>query len=269
MKVAAFDFDGTLHVGPHLGPDMSHLEASHGGFRAADLEAIEAWRAAGHLAVAATGRSRAALAHGMQGSTLRFDYQVLSNGASAATGDGAELIFAYPIDPDVLRAAIDAFSEQPGMAVFGTTIGAIDGVFANNTGDTSNLTAHFTPMTKADVPDHTFAVVPLWVPEDDTLRADVVVWAEALGGVTVAQNQTYVDVMAPGRTKGTGVLELLDHLGLDRADVELYTFGDSWNDLSMHAIADHAHSFTHSPADVQAATGTVLTSVAEVLTSYL
>ncbi|MCP1387786.1 Cof-type HAD-IIB family hydrolase [Corynebacterium sp. TA-R-1] len=259
MKVAAFDFDGTLH----------HPNSDGGGFRRADLEAIEAWRAAGNLAVAATGRSRAALAHGMQGSTLQFDYQVLSNGASAATGDGAELIFAYPIDPDVLRAAIDTFRDQPGMAVFGTTIGAVDGVFANNTGDTSNLTAHFTRMTEADIPDYTFAVVPLWVPEDDQLRADVVAWAEALGGVTVAQNQTYVDIMAPGRTKGAGVLELLEQLRLDRDGVELYTFGDSWNDLSMHEIADHSHSFRHSPADVQAATHNVIGSVAEAINTYL
>ena len=85
----------------------------------------------------------------------------------------------------------------------------------------------------------------------------------------VAQNQDYIDLMAPGRSKGAGIQELFGVLGLDRADVELYTFGDSWNDITMHAFADHSHSFPHSPADVQAATDHVIGSVSEVLGGYM
>lgn len=256
MKIAAFDFDGTLH----------HPGDPNGGFNPADLAAIQAWREAGHLAISATGRSRSALAYGLRGSGLSFDYQVLSNGASAATGDNRELIFGYTIDTDVLHKAIDAFGERAGLAVYGTTIGPIDGVFADNTGGISHFTEHFTPMTRADIPEHEFAVVPIWVPNNEPLRREVVAWAESLeGNYTVAQNQEYVDIMAPGRTKGAGVIELIERLGFDRADVELYTFGDSWNDMSMHAIADHSYSFTHSPADVRAATDHVISRVADAL----
>ena len=121
-------------------------------------------------------------------------------------------------------------------------------------------------MTRADIPEHQFAVVPIWVPTDEALRREVVAWGESLAGdYTVAQNQQYVDIMAPGRTKGAGILELLDRLHIDRADVELYTFGDSWNDMSMHAIADHSYGFTHSPADVRAATDHVIRRVADAL----
>ena len=261
MKVAAFDFDGTLY---HRRADGTH------GFDDADLEAVRAWRAAGHLAIAATGRSRSALAFGMgKGLThpddLVFDYRVLSNGGSATTGDGAELIYAYPIDTAILETAIDTFADTPGMAVFGTTVGPVDGMFANTTGADDEFTAHFTPMTKADIPDHTFAVVPLWVPGDEALRAEVVAWAQRFDQVTVAQNQDYVDIMAAGRSKGAGVEDLLRTVGIDRAEVELYTFGDSWNDLPMHAAADHSFSFPHSPNDVQAATDHVTGSVAEAL----
>lgn len=263
MKIAAFDFDGTLH---HPLPDGSY------GFNPADLEALAAWRNAGHLAIAATGRSRSALAHGLHDlpadADLTFDYQVLANGGLAATDDGATLLFAYPLDPAILHAAIDAFGNRDGMAVFGTTTGAVDGVFANNTGADSQLTAHFSPMTKADIAEHTFAVVPLWVPDNDALRAEVVVWAQQFDTVTVAQNQEYVDIMAPGRNKGAGILELLERIGLGRGEVDLYTFGDSWNDLAMHNIADHSYSFHHSPEDVQAATDYVIGSIAEVLPAY-
>ena len=256
MKVAAFDFDGTLHHPPH-------------GFREEDIAAIDAWRAAGHLAISATGRSRTALAHGMRGSSLAFDYQVLSNGGSATDGANEKLIFGHEVSGDVLRAALDAFGSRGGLAIFGTTLGRVDGVFANNTGISHDFTAHFQPMTRADIPDHRFAVVPIWVPGDTQLRAEVVAWALELGGVEVAQNQDYIDLMAPGRSKGAGITQLLDELRLPRESVQLYTFGDSWNDLPMHAIADVSHSFPHSPEEVRAATDHVIGAVSDVLGGYM
>ena len=256
MKVAAFDFDGTLHHPPH-------------GFREEDIAAIDAWRAAGHLAFSATGRSRTALAHGMRGSGLTFDYQVLSNGGSATDGANRQLIFGHEVAGSVLQATLDAFGSRDGLAIFGTTLGSVDGVFANNTGITHTFTAHFAQMTPADIPDHRFAVVPIWVPANAELRTEVVDWASTLGEVEVAQNQDYIDLMAPGRSKGAGILQLLDELRLPRESIQLYTFGDSWNDLPMHAIADVSHSFHHSPSEVRAATDRVIGSVAEVLGEYM
>ena len=58
-------------------------------------------------------------------------------------------------------------------------------------------------------------------------------------------------------------------IGLRREDVELYTFGDSWNDLSMHDTADLSHSFLHSPEDVKAATNHVIGAVADALPRYM
>lgn len=260
MKIAAFDFDGTLL---HSRDDGTH------SFNNADLQAIRAWRDAGHLAIAATGRSRSALTFGIGDADLTFDYRVLSNGASATTGDDAELIYAYPIDPAILRAAVTSFEEVDDVAVFGTTIGPIDGAFVLNTDRWSAFTGHFSRLAVDDIDHHTFAVVPIWVPANDALRSDVVRWAQQFEEVTVAQNQDYVDIMAAGRSKGTGILELIAALGFDRDHVELYSFGDSWNDLSMHDAADVSHSFPHSPADVQAATDHVITSVAEVLPRYM
>ncbi|WP_175935573.1 HAD family hydrolase [Corynebacterium sp. Marseille-P4321] len=254
MKVAAFDFDGTLH---HPGA----------GINPSDIAAIDAWRNAGHLAISATGRSRSALAYALRGSGLEFDYQVLSNGGSATDGANTELIYGYEVDAAVLHAALDAFGEREGLAIFGTTLGRVDGVFANNTGAAHTFTAHFEPMTRADIPAHRFAVVPIWVPGNEALRAEVVEWAHTLDGVTVAQNQDYIDLMAPGRNKGAGVEELLAGVGVEPD--QLITFGDSWNDLTMHEIATVSHSFRHSPPEVQDATDRVIGAVHEVLAGYL
>lgn len=256
VKIAVFDFDGTLY---HRRPNGTY------SFNQQDLEAISAWRDNGNLAVAATGRSRSALTFAMPPEdALVFDYRVLSNGASATTGDGADLIYAYPIDTDILRAAVEEFGDTEGVAIFGTTVGPVDGAFSINTKTGDLFTDHFARMELADIPDHTFAVVPIRV-TDPALRRHVASWADQFPQVTVAQNLDYVDIMANGRNKGTGVLELLEHLGIKREDVEIYTFGDSWNDLDMHAIADQSFSFTHSPADVKEATDHVIEAVADVL----
>ena len=261
VKIAAFDFDGTLY---HRRADGTH------SFNRPDLDAIRAWREAGHLAIAATGRSRSALAFAMPpDDALTFDYRVLSNGASATTGDDAQLIFAYPIDTAILYAAVEEFGATEGVAVFGTTVGPVDGAFSRGTAAsaqfTDQFTDHFSRMTPADIPDHTFAVVPIRV-ADPALRPRVVAWAQQFPQVTVAQNMDYVDIMAHGRNKGAGIAELLDILGIKREDTELYTFGDSWNDLDMHAAADMSFSFPHSPDDVRAATTHVIEAVADVLT---
>lgn len=52
MKMAAFDIDGTILFPEGIAPDV--------------LAALQEWQAAGHLAVAATGKSRSALDHALR-----------------------------------------------------------------------------------------------------------------------------------------------------------------------------------------------------------
>ena len=262
MKIAAFDFDGTLH-------HSTDTDTGEHGFDPADMAAIQAWRDAGHIAISATGRSRTALEFGMRHCPIRFDYQVLSNGGSATTGDNERLLYSHLVDPEIVEQVVTHFADTDGVAVFGTTIGHVDGEFSSNTQARSSFTVNFDRMTTADIPHHEFAVVPLWIPGNEALRAEVYEWTRALPHVSVAQNQDFIDIMAPGRTKGAGIQDLLQLLDVPREDIELYTFGDSWNDLSMHEIADHSHSFRHSPAEVQQRTDHVINRVADVLPSYI
>src|SRR5699024_306403 len=70
MKIAAFDIDDTL-LFPH-------------GIAEEDIAAIRAWQEAGHLAVAATGKSLSALGSALQPYDLTFDYSVAFTGAGVA-----------------------------------------------------------------------------------------------------------------------------------------------------------------------------------------
>lgn len=202
----------------------------------------------------------------MHGVERAFDYNVLSNGAAASDGDN-ELLFGHPLPSAVVREAVSTFQQVEGIAVYGTTFGEVDGIFANNTAAPdkgSPLATHFQQMTLDDVTAHDFGVIPLWIPENPSLRDTVVEWLDRhLTHASYTTNGNFVDIIAPGVNKGAGIAELLAFIGL--TDYQLYTFGDSWNDLPMHAVADVSHSFDFSPDDVKDATDHVISHVADVL----
>lgn len=256
VKIAAFDIDGTLRRG--------------GTIADKDIAAIDAWRSAGHLAISATGRSRSSLGRALAGIDITFDFNVLSNGGAATSRDD-ELLFGHPISPALVAEAVREFSDVDGIAVYGTTFDAHDGVFANNTaiaGVGSPLARGFISMTPEDIHDHQFGVVPLWVPDNPELRIQLIERIEAvLPHATYTTNHEFVDIIAPGVSKGTGIHQLLEIAKIESC--ELYTFGDSWNDLPMHEVADHSHSFTISPDDVQQSTDHVIEHVADVLGNYI
>jgi len=71
----------------------------------------------------------------------------------------------------------------------------------------------------------------------------------------------WVDVSAPGVSKGTGVALLARDLGVDAADV--LVIGDGGNDLSMFDWAGRSIAMGQSPPEVQAAADEVTASVEE------
>ena len=84
----------------------------------------------------------------------------------------------------------------------------------------------------------------------------------------MVRNQEFLDLVPAGATKGAGLRALLDG-PLAGQDVEVWTIGDSWNDLDMHAVADHAVALPWSPPEVTAACETTVGSMAELITTIL
>lgn len=60
-------------------------------------------------------------------------------------------------------------------------------------------------------------------------------------------------------TKGSAILEVLEHLGLDRADA--IGIGDSWNDVEMFQVVGTPVAMGNAPAELQRLAGRVTTAV--------
>ena len=252
MKIAAFDIDDTL-LFPH-------------GIAEEDIAAIRAWQEAGHLAVAATGKSLSALGSALQPYDLTFDYSVAFTGAGVADRGGS-YIFSRTVPVDSLREILVPLLDDPSVAVYAMPLHGPDALLsAEPARFTGTILQDWVRVDFADLDAGDVACLPVWVPNDQSrqrqLRDDIL---RAHPELAVHIHRTFLDIVPAGVDKATGMQEVFAHLGLPREEVRLYTFGDSWNDLALHAIADRSYAFSWSPDEVMDAADEVIESVAPAL----
>ncbi|MCT1368037.1 HAD-IIB family hydrolase [Kocuria massiliensis] len=255
-QLMAFDLDGTLVFDQKISAES--------------VEAIHEWQAAGNLAVCSTGKSIAATIHALQGTGLRFDYYVLYTGGAVTDAD-FRVLTSHTIPNVVVREIVETLTQEQGIAVYGTTLESDhDAHFPSTTGSkSSSILAHFAPMAVEDIPHHEFVGIPLFIEGNEERMERTTSWIRERfhGQVDCHRNQDFLDVVPPSCTKGTG-LAWLDEAYLG-GRYETYSIGDSWNDLAMHAWAQHSASFPYSPLEVQDATDTVVATAAEYIRSVL
>ncbi|SDM29364.1 HAD-IIB family hydrolase [Actinomyces ruminicola] len=240
---------------------------------AADLAAMQRWREAGNLLVVDTGKSVFATRNTLTPVGLSFDYAVTFTGAVLIDGDYQVLSARYL--PDGVAHEIATFLQGiDGLTVFGTTMEA-DHILSDTYHETSPILEIFLPMTLEEMPDHRFIGVPMRV-RDDAVRDRIVAeltdrWSEE---IEVVRNQEFLDVIPAGATKGAGLIDLVDTLTgpdgpLAGERIETWSVGDSWNDIPMHAVADHAICLPWSPPDVVAACERSVGSMAALIEELL
>ena len=256
MRIAAFDIDGTL-LFPH-------------GIAAEDVAAIRAWQDAGHLAVAATGKSLPALRQALEGYDLTFDYSVVFTGAAVADREG-NYIFSRTVPTESLTEILARLVEDPSVAVYATSLHEGDALLSQEPArNVGTILQEWTPMVVAELDTRDVACIPVWVPDDQSrqrkLRTRILA---AHPDLAVHINRTFPDIVPAGVDKATGIAEVISHLGLPREEVTLYTFGDSRNDLPLHAVADRSYAFGWSPDEVMDSADEVIESVAPVLRRLL
>lgn len=178
-----------------------------------------------------------------------------------------EILYEQYLPTETVEKVLDMLSTVQGISCFGTRLWERDARFLdtrNGDSDTSIL-VDYEDMSPDEIPHHQFIGIPIWVPGDDALRQQLVDRIRSSFDCECVTNQDFIDIIPAGCTKGTGLAWLSTHLGVPRSEVELYTFGDSFNDLAMHEVADESFSFTWSPEEVRKRTTNVVTGVEKPL----
>lgn len=233
----------------------------------ADCEAMARWRAAGNLLAVDTGKSSFATRNVLEPLGIVFDYGIVFTGAVLIDG-GYRVLSARRLPDGVARDVASRTVDLPYVTTYATTI-ETDYILADNNEGISSILSVFKHMTLEEMDAHRFIGVPLRVTDaalGERLQAEISRRWE--GVLDCHRNQDFLDFVPAGATKGTGLRSLLGG-PLAGKEVEVWSIGDSWNDLDMHAVADHAIALPWSPPEVTAVCETTVGSIAELINTIL
>ena len=219
--------------------------------------AVDAVRAAGVPVIVATGRSvwgalPTAAALGLDGIEL-----VCSNGAVVYDGRARTILHEVTINPGPAALAL---AERAPTAGFAVERGA-DG-WLHTAGFVRDFPGPF--LAEVELAELLTVPTPRLVGrlDDFTPEEAAGIAAAALSGAEYTWDigySSWIDVMAPGVSKASGVALVAADLGIAASDV--LAIGDGSNDVELFAWVGHAIAMGQAPESVQAAAHAVTESV--------
>ena len=257
-RLLATDLDGTLVF-------------RHGADRD-DARALAAWRAGGDLLTLATGRSVGLVRRAVDavaastGVTLGYDYVVCASGTTVLDGAG-RVLRTRALEPGQVAAVAELVMGRGDTALFASTLDR-DLVLHDPTGfgdDPRVYADHFSAATLAQALEASVVALPVYVP-DPVLADALAARIEAELGLAAPRSTNFIDVVAPGESKGVGLRRLIEHLsGRGTPVSETIALGDSWNDLPLFETCDRSFAMAHAPRQVRQGATDVAASVAQAL----
>jgi Cof subfamily protein (haloacid dehalogenase superfamily) len=243
MRLIATDLDGTL---------LDSSSAVSPRTRAA----LDAARARGIHVVPVTARQPIGL-RAIAADAAFDDWALCSNGAYAVHLTEGRMLFAEELPAATIRTLAEALRASiPGLLFASVREGGETFVAQQGYAEIADLSDHKRdPKTMGGVPLEQVLSAPslkfvIRHPElapaalFDTLRSLGLTGFEA-----TLSGAPFVEVMAEGVTKATGLARLCAHLGIDRADV--VAFGDALNDVEMLRWAGHGVAMADAAPVVQ------------------
>ncbi|MEG0275911.1 MAG: HAD family hydrolase [Coprobacillus sp.] len=232
MKVLFSDMDGTII-------DFNEMKHPH------DKEMLKELKKQGHLIAFNTGRNYQEAHNCIRKHEFPFDYLILNNGAHIVNKEGKE-IFKKIIPQHIGRSIIEFSMKIPDMYVFfydgNRTLGYCNqktfehATIGNIEINDVNFVDEYLKVKEFDI----IAVHQINEQTEDILKVQKYIADNFSEYAHGCLNTHYLDITAVGCTKGSGVLALKDLL---HEKVETYCIGDSYNDISMFELSDHAYTF--------------------------
>ena len=287
-----------------ISTDLDGTIVFNGTISLRDREAMARWRAAGNLLVINTGRSVSALEHVVVPMGLEFDNAILYTGAAIVDEDiRVQCTTALPAG--VVEDILDFVEGAPGVTVFTTGLDE-DLLVYDTIGSGSELLTLFRPATRRELDRREIIGVPMRFTDPEmAARTETYLHRRWEGQAVGFRNQDFIDVVPASASKGEGLRQLVASLaeppvgeaagvsgegesgtgvageataggsvglgvGPDQLEsVETWSIGDSWNDISMHAAADHSYALPWSPPEVVAQCDGTVSSLADLIDSLM
>ena len=273
-----------------ISTDLDGTIVFNGSIPLRDREAMARWRADGNLLVINTGRSVSALEHVVVPMGLEFDNAILYTGA-AVVDENIRVRCSTALPPGVVEDILDFVEGAPGVTVFTTGLDE-DLLIYDTIGSGSELLTLFRPATRRELDGREVIGVPMRFTDSEMAsRTETYLRRRWEGQAVGFRNQDFIDVVPASASKGEGLRQLVASLSespaqapaSDLADdssasgvaeppvepIETWSIGDSWNDISMHAAADHSYALPWSPPEVVAQCDGTVSSLADLIDSLM
>ena len=247
MKLLACDLDGTL------------VETEKNFIRKDNIEAIKRLRNKGHKFIISTGRDIKGIKSIFNDNNdVEFDYLVLCNGALILDNNFNEIYKntlphhvvksvyndIYKVNTDKDAAMYVTYEDTSSVFYTGCNkefkdfLGAFENV--NNESEVFskereyNLISIFSKSSNCEIAE--------------CLKEKLVeTFGDSYG---IFRNQAFVDMVGKDCSKGSGLKKILE---MENWDINnLYTIGDSYNDISMFEITDNSYTFNRAEEGVKA-----------------
>ena len=250
MKILASDYDGTLRTEEYVAKT--------------DIEAIKEFQAAGNLFGIVTGRSMESLENEIARNGFTYDFIVTNNGG-----------VIYDKDKNLLQCSYMDFDKAVEIIKHIKTLNCVSYVINDGfhrykyTVDSHQVDHKYGNVTDTEIPQAEVLgrkkVAQLVISLNDAdLAEEISAYInENFKGYAVAYiNVNCVDIVCEGVSKAEGLLYIERHLGLSHDDI--YTIGDSFNDLPM-LEAFKGCTVANAKESIQEQIGVVYQNVADCI----
>lgn len=243
MIILASDFDGTLYQG-----------AKNGSFLPGDIEAIQNFQKNGNLFGVCTGRPLNAILDATS-DRISYDFYIITSGAIILDKE-RNILFQKCLTHHVLQKILDLYQDQCAIVVQADS--KIYSFYSAN-GMPAKQEIIYSPDELKDTHIHGISMMCDNEKQAQSISQRLI--QQLPNEIRAFQNIQYVDIVAEGCSKGTG----MDFLKHQLPNSLLGGIGDSYNDEPLLKSADVAFTFHHSPKQIQQYCDHLVANVAEAI----
>lgn len=245
-KLLATDLDGTLVVRNTISDE--------------NQKAIKELREKNNIFAVSTGRPLNGVAYLEDEYNIKIDYYILLNGAFIL--DGNKNIIKYDcIKKEVVRNIIDEI-ETDDMSI------SIESGYCTYMLSESDELPY--PNKKningIDEIEEEMSLISVYMPTYSIEKIDQIndFINEKYGQTVIGyRNSNYIDIVPKGCSKGNGVKIVAEKESI-KVD-NIYTIGDSWNDVTMFEVSNNSFTFNNVEESLKTKTKYIVRSVAECI----
>ncbi len=251
QKLLACDVDGTIVL------DESQTISKK------DLESIKKFRAAGHIFALCTGRPLLWTLPLIEKYQIQTDALILCNGSDVYSVNPSNptdttTICSSSIPNKIGLEILKYFYEQKTFSMYwdieGCTYEMKDRRLPFDTSVVQDLKASHVSIEEALKMESDFVCIGISAFSSSPKEAEearlyiLERWGKYIASF---RNQFFVDIAALGASKGVGIRNLIQHLD---KDLEVYSIGDSFNDLPMFEEVGPSNAFlmNHGETELKA-----------------